>query len=117
MDKIRSIHDRQHARVGTDLYINKIIGDEPHLVRVRDLSAGGMFMYRLLEPCHDSSQPFGMEIMLPGQHEIIWAVGQIVREERRNDEDGYAVRFVRISEQDRQRIRSFVSGMQHAEAA
>jgi hypothetical protein len=34
---------RLHDRADLDLYVNKIIGDEPHLARVKDISAGRLF--------------------------------------------------------------------------
>ena len=72
---------RQFDRVGIDLYINKIIGDEPHLARVRDLSVGGVYLYKLLEPEMADGTRVGLELMLPGHSEVIWALGEVVREE------------------------------------
>jgi hypothetical protein len=99
---------RKNNRVSLDLYMNKIVGDEPLMVRTRDISETGLFMYKLLEP--EAPADFvGLEMQLPNSDEVIWAVGQIVREERRHDGDGFAVRFVRLSSSDRQLIAEYVA--------
>lgn len=101
---------RKHHRASLDLYINKIVGDEPHLVRVRDISAGGLYLYKLLEPLTDADGQVGLEMKLPNSEEIIWAVGQVVREEAARGADGTAIRFVRIAESDKKLIEDFVQG-------
>ncbi|MBI3179652.1 MAG: PilZ domain-containing protein [Deltaproteobacteria bacterium] len=105
---------RLYDRTRLDLYVNKIIGDEPHLARVRDISAGGVFLYKLLEPDLFTAGYIGLELKLPASEDVIWAVGEVVREEDGARSDGVAVRFVRIAEHDRQLIRSFVDAQRHA---
>ncbi len=106
---------RRFERADLDLYVNKIIGDEPHLARVRDISAGGVFLYKLLEPEVEASQ-IGLEIMLPNSDDVIWAVGEVVREEEHKSTEGVAVRFVRIAEQDREKIRTYVDTLAQPQA-
>ncbi|OGQ92130.1 MAG: hypothetical protein A2289_05045 [Deltaproteobacteria bacterium RIFOXYA12_FULL_58_15] len=98
---------RREERANLDLYVNKIIGDEPHLARVRDISVSGVYLYKLLEPSMQSER-IGLELKLPTCDDVIWAVGEVVREENAKLTDGVAVRFVRIAESDRQRIREYV---------
>jgi hypothetical protein len=99
---------RRNDRASLDLYMNKIVGDEPLMVRTRDISETGLFMYKLLEP--EAPADFvGLEMQLPDSDEVIWAVGQIVREERRRDGEGFAVRFVRLADRDRQLIAEYVA--------
>lgn len=100
---------RQHRRAGADIYVNKIVGDEPHMVRVRDISESGMFLYRLLEPELDGNGYVGLEIKLPESEDIIWAVGEVVRSASRDNTPGFAIRFVRIAEADRQLIAGYVA--------
>jgi hypothetical protein len=104
---------RCFERAHLDLYVNKIIGDEPHLARVRDISMGGLYLYKLLEPEMATGQ-FGLEIKLPNCDDVIWAVGEVVREETTPLADGVAVRFVRIAEHDRELIKSYVDSTRHA---
>lgn len=100
---------RQHRRADLDLYVNKIVGDEPHMVRVRDISESGMFLYRLLEPELDANGFVGLEIKLPETDDVIWAVGEVVRTAVRDASPGVAVRFVRIAEADRALIANYVA--------
>ena len=109
---------RRHDRADLDLYVNKIIGDEPHLARVKDISVGGLFLYKLLEPeLAEHGGRIGLELKLPTSEEVIWAVGEVVREEGNAFADGVAVRFVRIAETDRERIREYVATRRHSRAA
>ncbi len=105
---------RKHNRKNLDLYVNKIVGDEPHLAKVRDISASGIYLYKLLEPGQVQQQQVGLELKLPGHENVIWAVGQVVRDDARKDTDGVALRFIRIAETDRQAINDFVSARQAA---
>lgn len=109
---------RRHDRADLDLYVNKIIGDEPHLARVKDISIGGVFLYKLLEPEMEADGTrIGLELKLPTCDEVIWAVGEVVREGEDALADGVAVRFVRIAETDRERIREYVDARRHSRAA
>ena len=51
---------RKHRRASLDLYINKIVGDEPHLVRVKDISVGGLYL------CSAGTHPGGGVTGAPG---------------------------------------------------
>jgi c-di-GMP-binding flagellar brake protein YcgR len=101
---------RRFARAPIDLYVNKIVGDEPHLMRTRDISAGGVYVYKLLEPDLGDCEHVGLEMKLPNTDDIIWAVGKVVREND-SDADGLAIRFVRIAESDRKLIEDYVASV------
>lgn len=103
---------RNHRRVDLSVYVNKIIGDEPHLARVRDISTGGVYLYKLLEPEIPSETQVGLEIMLPNSREVIWAVAKVVRAERSALADGVALEFTRISQADRDLIARYVASVQ-----
>ena len=114
----KTIVGRQANRVEVDFYLNKIIGDEPHLARARDISTEGIYVYKILEPeVGSSSGCIGLEFQLPGTDETIWAVGEIVRDEpalttrRKIPENGVALRFTRIGDSDRRKIQVFVRKM------
>jgi hypothetical protein len=98
--------NRRHARAPLDLYINKIVGDEPRLVRTRDISESGLYLFKLLEP-ELEGEFVGLEMKLPNAEDVIWAVGQIVREER--PDDGLAIRFVRMTAADRKIISEYIA--------
>lgn len=109
---IDHVRGRRHRRSDLNVYANKIVGDEPHMARVRDISAGGVYLYKLLEPQRPASSQIGLEISLPGQDDVIWALGEVVREDSTAGKkaDGVAVRFLRIAESDRELIRDYVAG-------
>lgn len=99
---------RQHARARVDLYVNKVTGDTQHVARVRDLSVGGMYMTKLLEP-ESEQMEFNVEMQIPGKDEVIWAGVKVVRREEHADQSvGYGVRFSRLSEADRKAINEYV---------
>ena len=99
---------RQFARARVDLYVNKVTGDTQHVARVRDLSVGGMYLTKLLEPESDM-QEFNVEMQIPGREDVIWAAVKVVRREEHADQSvGYGVRFSRLSESDRQAISEYV---------
>ena len=100
---------RRHRRTDLDIYVNKIVGDEPHMARVRDISESGLYLFKLLEPDLDANGHIGLEIKLPECEEVIWAVGEVVREDGARAVEGVAVRFVRIAESDRQLISDYVA--------
>jgi c-di-GMP-binding flagellar brake protein YcgR len=114
---VSTSNNRKHERAALDLYINKIVGDEPHLVRVRDISSTGVFLYKLLEPEISAGREVGLEIMLPESDEIIWAVGEVVRQEQALAADGMGLRFTRIAETDRQRIERYIATTEDERAA
>ena len=99
---------RQFARARVDLYVNKVTGDTQHVARVRDLSVGGMYMTKLLEPDSELLE-FNVEMQIPGREDVIWAGVKVVRREEHADQSvGYGVRFSRLSDADRQVINDYV---------
>ena len=106
---VNHLSGRRQPRADLDVYVNKIIGDEPHLARVRDISASGVYLYKLLEPNLRDGQHVGLEIKLPTSDEVIWAVARVVREEQDALVDGVALTFTRISESDRELIRDYIA--------
>lgn len=98
---------RLNPRQRADFYVNKVIDDELHMARVRDISAGGCFLYKLLEP-ETTEDELALEMVLPGSNEIIWAAGEVVRQQEQNGVEGNAIKFTRISEQHRKLISDYV---------
>lgn len=96
-------------RAKLDIYINKIVDDEPHLARVKDISSSGLYLYKLLEPEH-LEKNVALELQLPADSDddIIWAAGEVVRENNDDACDGVAVRFTRMADVDRERILRFI---------
>lgn len=117
MDTKKRFFGRFAERAQLDLYVNKIIGDEPHLARVRDISTEGLYLYKLIEPVSGGEGRVGLEMKLPTSEDVIWAVGEVVRNEAGHVTDGVAVRFVRITEHDRKIIADYVAAQRQPMAA
>lgn len=105
-------NQRKVDRAPCDIYLNKIIDESRHLSRARDISPDGIWLSRVLEPEH-ARREIGLEFQLPGSTEVIWAAGQIVREDEREAPDGAvegtAVRFTAMAERFRRMIEVYVS--------
>jgi len=113
---MKDVRIRRHRRVEFDVFVNKIVGDQPHLARARDISISGIYLQKLIEPAVDSDGMIGLEMMLPGSDQVIWALGRVVREIDGTG-DGVAVSFERIAESDREQIRRFISEAHMQQAA
>ena len=100
---------RRYKRAPVQAYVNKIIGNEPHLSMMRNISAGGLYLEKLLEPQDQEANHVGLEFQLPGSSRVIWAVGSILRDDQASqDDEGTAIQFLRLSAQDKEYIRQYV---------
>jgi PilZ domain len=98
---------RGHPRAPLNVYINKIVGESLYMCRAANISEEGIYVSRLLEP--DSGRPdFGLEFVLPGNDEVLWARGQVVRRGRKHEVDGTGVHFTVIPERYRKMIADYV---------
>ena len=82
---------------------------------VTDISLGGAFVHCLEEP--DSHEPFRMVINIPDSRQILRVTARVARSNIYNPDDadelpGIGIRFVDISEDDRQYIREVVAKAQ-----
>lgn len=99
---------RQKKRLSVDLFVNKFIGDEPFACRTRDLSVDGIYLHKLIEPERGAEEMIGVEFALPGTEEVIWAAGQIVREEDRKEGEGVAIKFVSMADKHKKLLVDFI---------
>jgi c-di-GMP-binding flagellar brake protein YcgR len=99
---------RQRKRLSVDLFVNKFIGDEPFACRTRDLSVDGIYLHKLIEPRRGIDDLIGVEFALPGHDEVIWASGEIVREEDRKETEGVAIKFISMADRHRKMLVDFI---------
>jgi hypothetical protein len=109
---------RNGRRIPLDIYLNKVLGDDVYLCRTSDLSPDGVFLTKLIEPRFDGRE-VGLEFELPGTGEVIWAVGQVVRDverlgRREKVEQGNGIRFTRIPDRYKKLIQAYVARDAHA---
>lgn len=105
-------NQRKYDRAPCDIYLNKIIDEARHLARARDISTDGIWVSKVLEPANEARQ-VGLEFQLPGENEVIWAAGEIVRQEEREvaagPVEGTAIRFTAMADRFRRMIEVYVS--------
>ena len=100
---------RQTKRLPVDLFVNKFMGDEPFACRTRDLSADGAYLRKLIEPMRtETDDTIGLEFTLPGSSEVIWATGQVMRDDASVGQEGVAVKFLAMAERHRQMLQDFI---------
>ncbi len=98
---------RRFPRAPLNVLLNKVLGESMFMCRAADISEGGIFLNTLLEPRFRGAE-VGVELKLPGESEIVWARGQIVREGRRRLWEGTAIRFTILPEAYRRLIARYV---------
>src|SRR5690606_3052768 len=105
-------NQRKSERAPCDIYLNKIIDEARHLARARDISPDGIWLSKVLEPAHHN-RAIGLEFQLPGSSEVIWAAGEVLREDVREAPDGEvegtAIRFTAMADRFRRMIEVYVS--------
>lgn len=105
-------NQRKFERAPCDIYLNKIIDEARHLARAREISPDGIWISKVLEPVHGNRE-IGLEFQLPGTSEVIWAAGEVLRDESRDASagavEGSAVRFTAMADRFRRMIEVYVS--------
>jgi len=99
---------RREQRAPIDIFLNKIVGDEPFMCRARNISTGGIYLANLIEPSLDGRQVH-LEFALPGSDEVIWASGEIVREVGPDGLVGSGIRFSALPDRYRAQIERYVA--------
>ena len=68
---------RRNRRIPLDPYIHKVINGVPFMVRTANLSKGGVYVHRLIEPTTPADAHIALEFSLPGSQEVLWAEAEI----------------------------------------
>lgn len=107
METDRTLNERTNRRVRLDIYLNKIVDDQPFMCRATDISVDGIYLSRLIEP-EFAGQAVSLEFCLPGSREVLWARGEIVRSGLRAGAEGSGIRFTAVPSRYREAIHEFV---------
>lgn len=99
---------RIHPRVPIDITVTEMEGDNSCSVRARDISSNGIYVGALEGICLDTSPTISVEFTLPGEEDSIWALCDIVRDDRIGSTDGHALHFRQLTQLDREKIASYV---------
>lgn len=98
---------RKSPRATLDILVNKFLGGVPFMARTRDISSEGVSLDHLNEPRFDGRQ-VGIQFQLPGQPEVIYAEGEIIREQRFDGGDVSSIRFTLLTDRHRRLIHQYV---------
>lgn len=98
-----SMDNRNAPRAPLDIYVNQYIRGTPVMARSRDISVEGIYLTRVIAPA-DCESRIGIQWLLPGEREVIYAEGIAVRE----GQGGQGILFTRLKARHRQRIAAYV---------
>ena len=96
---------RENPRVALELLVNKVVDGVPYLASIRDLSLGGVYLNEVSEPRHRPDARVALELMLPGQNEVMWLETDVVRHE---DGRGTGLMFKELTPRTQSRLESFL---------
>lgn len=99
---------RRYPRVPIDAGLTEDDGATSCALRLRDISETGLYAESDQGDCLDTAVSLSVEFYLPGDPEPVWALCDVVRDDRVGFCDGHALRFQRISARDQARIASYV---------
>jgi c-di-GMP-binding flagellar brake protein YcgR len=101
---------RRAPRIPVSVSMNQHVEGQSHRCVLSDLSLTGLYMERPIGSFVRHSAAVELEIPLPdGEHEPVWASGEIVYDCFDGTYHGTAVRFANMSERDRAHLYSFLA--------
>ena len=77
------------------------------MCRAANISEEGIFLASLIEPEHQG-ETVSLEFALPGDDEVMWAHGTVVRETNHRSCEAAAIRFTVLPDKYRARIADYV---------
>jgi hypothetical protein len=110
-------HKRDHDRVQMEMFLNQYVDERLERGVTSNVSPTGMYLHRVLKRSLGRSSRFvQLEFQIPGTSEIVWARGEVRRDElelppwRRDSElvHGSGVRLLEMPRAHRRMWRDFV---------
>lgn len=99
--------DRRHAaRAPLDLWVEEEKGNELYFRRTGNLSSGGVYFEQTIP--HALGTKVRLRFTLPGDSEVIEAVGEIVNTPNVKDGLGMGLMFIHINPEHQRRLDAFV---------
>lgn len=103
-----TLEKRVVPRKPLDVYMNKLINDEPYMVRAADISTTGIYLTNLIEPDLPDGTRVSLEFELPTSDEVLWARGAVIREGQRWGDKGVGIWFTILPKAYRQMIEEYL---------
>jgi hypothetical protein len=98
---------RKSPRAPLNIYLNKFVGNSPFMCRAANISEEGILLASLIEPEHNGAA-VSLELALPGDDEVMWVHGTVVRELNHRECEASGIRFTVLPEKYRKRIARYV---------
>jgi uncharacterized protein (TIGR02266 family) len=96
---------RASQRIDVQLHVVEQLEDSLYFQRTANISAGGLFLEGTMP--HPPGTKVKLRFQLPGDDEPIEVDGEIAAPSK-EDDLGMGVRFIDLSDRDRERIESFI---------
>lgn len=97
---------RKTVRAPIDLWVEEEKGDELYFRRTGNVSVGGLYFERTIP--HALGTKVTVRFTLPGDSTVIEAIGEVVNTPKSHEALGMGVNFLEMSEENLERVASFV---------
>jgi hypothetical protein len=98
---------RLGPRLAVEMYLNAYVEDRPRRGVTLNISEQGLYLHTVLDTVPPPFSPIGLEFVLPGIRETIWAAGVVCFDQ----EDGYflgqGIRFTAMAQLHARLLRHF----------
>src|SRR5262249_55207347 len=74
-------YTRDHDRVQLEMFLNQSVAERLERGVTSNVSPTGLYLHRVLKPQHRQSRFVQLEFQIPGTSEIVWARGEVRRDE------------------------------------
>ena len=101
-------HKRRHRRAAILAPIHLTLGNQIYTGRTRDISVGGVYVFKFPSTDIDESTPVRLGLMIPQSDRYINVTGFVVRREASNPQQGLAFRFAGLTAEARAAIAAYV---------
>jgi hypothetical protein len=99
---------RRQSRLPVAFYAQELVDDEPFRCFTTNLSAGGIYLERVLSPMERRSRTVQIEVPLPGTNDALWARGEVVYDRFDTIFHGMAIRFTAMARAHRRLLRTWL---------
>lgn len=99
---------RSDPRLRVQVFLNEYIRDNPYRALAVDISESGLAIQKLTEPIVRPARIVGLELELPGTHEVIWASAEAKFDAVGDDFHVSGLRFSAMARKHQRLLRDYV---------
>jgi hypothetical protein len=104
----RTSDRRADPRFRLQVFLNEYVRDDPFRALAVDISENGVAIQKLTEPIVRPARVVGLELELPGTHEVIWASAEARFDSVGNDFHVSGLRFTAMARKHQRLLRDYV---------